>query len=114
MKLLGLTIALVSFLSVAINGNAGETKAEMEKAKGQIKGEMEEAKGEIKALKEEAKGNDIKATGERAKGNVKGAVEKGKGKVKELNEKMKDEIDLTARLPRRRWGGTVPDRQTYP
>ena len=42
----------------AIIGNAGETKAEMEKAKGQIKGEMEEAKGEgsKKLKKEESEG----------------------------------------------------------
>jgi hypothetical protein len=89
-KVMGLAIALISFLSFAAISNAGETKAKMEKAKGEVKGEMEEAKGEVKALKEETKGNDVKAAGERAKGNVKGTVEKGKGEAKALKENMKD------------------------
>jgi hypothetical protein len=57
----------------------------VEKGKGETKADIEEAKGGAKGFKEDIKGNKAKADLERAKGNGKGGGERVKGKSKEMN-----------------------------
>jgi negative regulator of sigma E activity len=86
-----ITIVAMAFLFVFVGiqhvAQADEMKAAVEDMKGKAKAKSQKAKGETKAQIEEAKGNDMSGAMERAKGKTKAAGERIKGEAKELKAK---------------------------
>lgn len=84
--LIGMFLVVATVLGLAIEGGAGEGKAQVEKAKGEMKGAVEETKGD-EGVEGGSQGQRCKSGNGKSERQCKGIGRARKGKAKELSER---------------------------